>query len=135
MIIKIASTDIKNSITIIKSKWEEAGILSPFEFTFLDNWFQELVVKEKTLSKIVILFTGVSILLACLGLVGLVRYTTESRKREIGIRKVFGATRNSILKLINLQFIKQILLAFVIMVPLSHIAINRWLDSFEYHTN
>ena len=93
-----------------------------------------LVEKETRLTKMISTYTIVSIIVACLGLVGLVRYTNEQRKKEMGIRKVYGASEGSIMKLINVYFGKLTLAAVLIAVPLSVLGINKWLDSFAYHT-
>lgn len=135
LMIRLAPQNLEASISRIREDWDKISQGIPFEPTYLESSFSGLVQKETELSKMISTYTIISVIVACLGLIGLVRYTNEQRKKEIGIRKVYGAKESDILKMIGSYFGKLIILAFIVSVPLSAYSINKWLDSFAYHTS
>ncbi|MBS1921289.1 MAG: ABC transporter permease [Bacteroidetes bacterium] len=104
----------------------------PFEYSFIDQEFEKKFITEKLISRLTNIFAGLAIFICCLGLAGLASFTIEKRIREIGIRKVVGASVGQILLLISKEFLRLVLLAFVIAVPLSWWAMNSWLQKYDY---
>lgn len=115
--------------------WKKIAPSAPFEYTFLDEDIQQQYVQENTLKKVVNSFTVIAILICCLGLFGLAMFTAEQRTKEIGVRKVLGASVFSITTLLSKEFLKPVLVAFVIASPLAYLAMNQWLQGFVYHIN
>jgi len=107
----------------------------PFEYKFVDQEFGKKFLTEELISKITNLFAGLAIFICCLGLAGLASFTIEKRFREIGIRKVLGASMQQVLALISAEFVKLVLIAFVIAVPLAWWAMHNWLQKYTYHIN
>jgi putative ABC transport system permease protein len=131
----IASVSAKNYAGLLKEiayKWNKINPDIPFEYSFLDNDFQKNYEKDQRISVIVSYFTFIAILIACLGLFGLSAFSAEQRTREIGIRKVLGASISNITSLLSGDFIKLVLIAFVIASPLAWYGTNKWLQSFAY---
>lgn len=135
LMVRVSPENMEQSIERIKQKWEAVGSGVPFEPKYLDNSFMGLVEKETKLSKMISTFTVISIIVACVGLLGLVSYTNEQRKKEVGIRKVYGASEGAIMNLINGYFLKLIILALLVAVPVSYFGIDKWLQTFAYHTS
>ena len=106
----------------------------PVEINFLNNIYAEKYNAEKTLGILSNLFGGLAIFVSCLGLFGLVAYSAEQRTKEFGVRKVLGASVANLMQLLSISFVKMILVAVVIAVPLSYYAMNKWLNQFEFHT-
>src|SRR5690606_32045433 len=105
---------------------------TPFEFTFLDENIQKQYTEDEKAATIISTFTVIAMVISCLGLYGLSTYMTERRFREIGIRKVMGAGVGDILGLMTSEFIKLVLIAFAISVPLAWWGMSKWLESFAY---
>ena len=103
-------------------------------YSFLDNDFQKNYEKDQRVSGIVSYFTFIAILIACLGLFGLSAFSAEQRTREIGIRKVLGASVTNVASLLSKDFIKLVLIALIIASPLAWFAMNKWLQGFAYRT-
>lgn len=115
-----------------ESKWKQLKPDEDFRYHFLDGNFGELLRKEASFSSSINIFTGLAILISCLGLFGLSAFTAEQRTREIGIRKVLGATATSIVVMLNRKFTVLVLLAVAISVPVSLFIAGRWLENFAY---
>ncbi|HLR33141.1 MAG TPA: FtsX-like permease family protein, partial [Fodinibius sp.] len=107
----------------------------PFTYTFLDDEFAKMYRTERRLGQLFGGFAGVAILLACLGLFGLAAFAAQRRTKEIGIRKVLGASVTSIVGLLSKDFLKLVALGFVIAVPIAWYAMNKWLADFAYKTD
>jgi putative ABC transport system permease protein len=107
----------------------------PLTISFLDDNFKQLAAKETLLGKAITFFTALAILLATLGLIGLTLFTVERRTKEIGVRKVLGASVNNILGLISRDFIRLTAIASLIAFPLSWWLVHRWLDNFAYRSS
>ncbi|NJB70218.1 putative ABC transport system permease protein [Saonia flava] len=131
----ISESGFTNSINQIEKKWNEIFPRSSFNYTFLDKKFQAQYNDDKAFGIAFQVFTLLAILIASLGLFGLTSYTVVQRKKEIGVRKVNGASVAGIMKLLNQDFVKWIALAFIIAVPISLYAMNKWLEGFAYKTN
>ena len=133
--VRINSSDIPNVLAQIKNKWKAIAPLQPFDYSFMDEDFNKLYTTEQRTGQIFITFAVLAILIACLGLFGLVTYAAEQRTKEIGIRKVLGANVANIVTMISKDFLKLVLIASVIAFPVAWWAMNKWLQDFAYRVN
>ncbi|MEM9143069.1 MAG: ABC transporter permease [Bacteroidota bacterium] len=131
----MSMSGFSSAIKKIKAKWTEVFPKSTFNYTFLDQKFEAQYNEDKAFGTAFQVFTILAILIASLGLFGLTSYTVMQRKKEIGIRKVNGATIAQILTLLNTDFIKWVALAFVMAIPISWYAMEQWLQGFAYRTS
>lgn len=132
---KIKGENIQETVSRIRSKWNEFGPGQPFDFDFLDQRFNALYSSEQRVGNIFSVFAFLAIFIACLGLYGLAAFTTEQKTKEIGIRKVLGASVTSIITLLSKEFIKLVGVAFVIAAGVTTFAMNKWLEDFVYRTD
>ena len=132
MTVRYKLDDPKEAIKLIESKWREVAPEEPFEFTFLDERFDELYRSEQRLGVLFTIFTGLAIFIACLGLFGLAAFTAEQRTKEIGIRKAMGASSFSIVRLLSTEFVNFILVAFILSIYPAYYFISGWLENFAY---
>ena len=132
--VKISSNNIKRTIEYISNKWKEFGQVKPMEYSFFDDNFNELYKSEIQSEKVFTIFALLAIVIACLGLLGLTAFTAEQRKKEIGIRKVLGATVTNIVAMLSKEFLILIAAANVIAWPVSYYLMNKWLEDFAYKT-
>ena len=130
--VKYQTADIDNLVQRINDRWSKILNDTPMEYSFLDQDLNRQYQSEQQLGSLFGIFSGLSILIAIIGLVGLVSYSTEVRRKEIGIRKVFGASSARIVLMMNSQYVRLIGYALIIAVPFSWWAIAQWLDSFAY---
>jgi len=130
-----ANTNLPGLISKMKTVYEGYDKVKPFTFQFMDEAFNELYRAEEKLSRILGLFTLLMILIACLGLLGLTTFMIMQRTKEIGIRKVLGASVNQLSGLLSWNFIKMVLLAILIASPIAWYAMNKWLQDFAYRVN
>jgi ABC-type antimicrobial peptide transport system permease subunit len=107
----------------------------PFEMVFTDESFAKKFQEEKRIGQLAVLFAGLTIFISCLGLFGLATYMAENRIKEIGVRKVLGASVAGITTLLAKDFIKLVLAAFVIATPIAWYAMDKWLQGFGYRIN
>ena len=131
----IANLSAKNYASLLKNTeraWNKVNPDVPFVYSFLDKDFQKNYEKDQRTSDIVGYFTIITILIACLGLFGLSAFSAEQRTREIGIRKVLGASVTNVAALLSKDFMKLVLIAIVIASPLAWYAMNKWLEGFAY---
>ena len=133
--INIASANMPETIAAIESKWKEMIPGRPFSFSFLDESFNKQYVSEDRFGKLFLDFSILAILISCLGLLGLASYSTLQRKKEIGVRKVLGATVSNITGLLSKDFIKLVLIALVIASPIAYWGMHKWLQGFAYRIN
>lgn len=120
------------SIETIFKKYNPAV---PFEYKFVDQEFQKKFLTEELIGKLTNIFAGLAIFICCLGLAGLASFTIEKRIREIGVRKVLGATVQQLIMLISREFLKLVLIAFLIAVPLTWWAMSNWLTKYDYRVD
>jgi len=132
---KVASTDIRSLVRNIESKWKTMAPGYPFSYQFLDDAFDSMYRQEQRIGKIAIVFAVLAILIACLGLFGLATYMAEQRTKEIGVRKVLGASVRNITAMLSKDFVKLVLIAAVIAFPLAWWAMHLWLQDFAYRIN
>jgi putative ABC transport system permease protein len=130
--VSIAGTNIHSSLDFIQSVLENKNSPFPYEYFFLEENFNNYYQQERQLSRIFSYFTSIAIFLACLGLLGLATYTAEQRTKEIGVRKVLGATIRSIIFLLSKEFMKWVLIANLIATPIAWYATSKWLQNFAY---
>ena len=119
----------------IESSWHKLNPNEPFEYSFLDKDFQKNYEAEDRLSAIVAYFTIVAILISCLGLFGLATFSMEQRIKEIGVRKVLGASVGAIVTLLSKDFLKLVFVSIIIASPIAWWVMNKWLQDFAYRTN
>ncbi len=128
--IRLASDDIRSTLGQVEAAWREFNTERPFEYAFLDDTFDAMYRTEEQLSVIFNAFAIVAICIACLGLFGLASYSTEQRVKELGIRKILGASEIDILSLLSKDFLKLVLIGFLLSAPFSIYFLNEWLQNF-----
>jgi len=127
--------DLPSLVKSMEATWNKLNPNEPFEYSFLDDDFQKNYQAENRLSAIVGYFTIVAILISCLGLFGLATFSAEQRTKEIGVRKVLGASVGNIVGLLSRDFLKLVIIAIVIASPVAWWAMNKWLQDFAYRTH
>ena len=132
IIIRLSSGDIAQVINTVEEELKLFAPDRPFDYYFLDNAFDKLYKREMLMGSLFNYFSVIAIVIACLGLLGMVAFTTSQRLKEIGIRKVLGSSVMDIVNLLTFSFIRLILIAIVIAVPLGWFFMNRWLEAFAY---
>lgn len=132
---KASTGNVKNLVSNIEGKWKTMAAGMPFSYRFLDEAFDQMYRTEQRTGKVAMIFSILAILIACMGLFGLATYMAEQRTKEIGIRKVLGATVPNLVTLLSNGFLRLVLIAFVIAVPVSWWAMNKWLQDFSYRVN
>ena len=132
MIINAETKDYSRLISDLEATWNAHIPAVPFEYTFIDEEVQKQYVADRRLSLIIKSFTFLTILISCLGLLGLVMFTAERRTKEIGIRKVLGATVVDIMTMISKEFVVLVVIALLLSIPLAWWAMRQWLNDFAY---
>ena len=132
LFIKITGGDPYETVRQVEAIWKEFVPQRPFSYTFLDDNFENLHAAEERFKTLFSCLTGLGIFIVCLGLFALIAFVTEQRTKEIGIRKVLGASVISIVVMINKDFIKLVMVALVIATPIAFYFMNRWLEDFAY---
>ena len=129
---KISTTDVRTLVKNIERKWKAMVPGIPFSYQFLDDAFDQMYRTEQRVGKLAISFALLAIVIACLGLFGLSSYMSEQRTKEIGVRKVLGASVNNIVTMLSTDFLKLVLIGALIAFPLAWWAMHRWLQDFAY---
>jgi putative ABC transport system permease protein len=132
MAVKIEPGDFKNAIDQIEGIWNTIVPGQPFDYYFMEDAFNDTYQSERRLGNIFFIFTILSLIIACLGLFGLAAFNAEKRVKEIGVRKVLGATVNQISAKLTLDFLKLVGVAILISLPMGWYAMNKWLEDFSY---
>ncbi len=133
--VRLNTSNISSTIAQIKNKWQAMAPGQPFGYSFMDEEFDHLYTTEQRTGQIFISFAVLAILIACLGLFGLITFAAEQRFKEIGIRKVLGASITDIVKMLSKDFMKLVLIAAIIAFPIAWWAMNKWLQDFAYRVN
>ncbi len=133
--IKQSSQDVAQTVALVEQEWNKFFPGNTYEYFFLDDHFNEQYNADRRFGKVFGLFTGLAILVACLGLFGLASFTTLQRTKEIGIRKVLGASVLGILKLLYKEFALLLVLAFLIAIPIAWFASSNWLEGYAFRIN
>lgn len=132
LMVKITGNHIPETISFLQEKWETLVPDRPFEYRFLDDDYNKLYQNELRLGKIMNIFASIAIILACIGLFGLSAYSAQQRVKEIGVRKVLGATVSNIVFVLSKDFIKLAFIAALIAFPIAWWAMHKWLQRYEY---
>lgn len=133
--VKTPASKASQTIALVKSEWSKFFPGNTFEYFFLDDHFDEQYKADQRFGQVFGLFTSLAILVACLGLFGLASFTTVQRTKEIGIRKVLGASVLQILRLLYREFAILLLIAFVVAMPLAWLTVSNWLQGYAFRTN
>jgi putative ABC transport system permease protein len=132
MVVSASTKDYKGLLNQMGAIWQKDLPSVPFEYSFLDDDVQKQYETEIVLSQIINSFTLIAILISCLGLFGLAAFSAEQRNKEIGIRKVLGASVTGIVQLLSKDFLKLVVVSFIIATPIAWYGMNQWLQSFAY---
>ncbi|MEM8600942.1 MAG: ABC transporter permease [Bacteroidota bacterium] len=130
--IRVQTDEIPAALAGLEAAWGRLAPDRPLDYVFLDDDFDQQYRAERRIAAVVQLFTGLALAIACLGLLGLVSFTTQQRTQEIGVRKVLGASVSSVVVLLTKDFTRLIAVAVVVAAPLAWFAMDRWLDGFAY---
>jgi putative ABC transport system permease protein len=133
LIVKAKAIRYSTLLSKMERLWKDRVFMAPFEFSFLSDNVQKMYETEVIMSRIINSFTLMAILISCLGLFGLAAFNAEQRTKEIGIRKVMGATILRIVRLLSADFLRLICIAFLVAVPLTWLIMDKWLTVFAYH--
>jgi len=133
--VNISASNAKSTIATIENKWKTMVPTRPFCYFFLDEFFDRQYRAEERFGKLFLNFAILAILISCLGLLGLASYSTMQRTKEIGIRKVMGASVSNIVNLLSKDFLKLVLLSFAIATPVAGYFMYKWLQDFAYKTS
>ena len=131
--IKVGTNDLTKTIAVVERNWLELYPEYNFEYEFLDDGLAKLYTHDARIFTLFKVFAGISIFIGCLGLYGLISFMASQKLKEVGIRKVLGASVASIMVLFSKEFIKLIVIAFFIAAPLAYYFMNQWLQGFAYH--
>jgi putative ABC transport system permease protein len=132
LLVKVSGKDLDKTLGFLGDKWKELVPHRPFEYSFLDEEYDKLYSAELRLGKVLTIFTGIAVLLACLGLFGLSAFVIQQRTKEIGIRKVLGATVANVVTLLSKDFLWLVILAILIAFPIGAWLMHKWLEDFAY---
>ncbi|NLJ44793.1 MAG: FtsX-like permease family protein [Bacteroidales bacterium] len=133
--IKLSGKDNEKTLSYIESKWKEVFPDQPFAYTYLSERFNRQFEADEKRGLIFTMFTILAILIACLGLFGLASYMVEQRTKEVGIRKVFGASEGVVIKLISREFLILVTISIIIAVPAAYLIMTNWLENYVYRTS
>jgi len=133
--VRVNTKNITSVISTVESKWKNTTSGQPFNYTFMDDDFNKTYTAEQQTGKLFITFAVFAIFIGCLGLFGLVTYAAEQRTKEIGVRKVLGASIGGLVAMLSKDFAKLVLIASVISFPLAWWGANKWLQGFAYRIN
>ena len=135
LIVKLKTKDVAGLIATLKKNWSDFGPEDPLTYSFLDERFENSYKAEQKIGMILAIFAGLTIFVACLGLFGLAKFTADQRTKEIGIRKVLGASVSQVSAMLSKEFVKLVVIACIIAFPLAWWAMNKWLEDFAYRIN
>jgi putative ABC transport system permease protein len=130
--VKLKTADITTTMSNIEAKWKAIAPELPFEYSFMDDDFNKLYDGEQQVGSLFTIFASLSIVISCLGLFGLATFMAEQRTKEIGIRKVMGASVYGITRLLSRDFLRLVILAVALATPLAWYLISKWLEGFAY---
>ena len=135
LLVKVKPQNIAETIGFIGEQWKEVSGGIPFEYMFLDQQYDQLYKSEQQSGKLFIAFSLVAVFISLLGLFGLSSFSVERRTREIGLRKILGASMQSILLHVSRGFLLLLIIAFLISLPLGYYFMNTWMSNFAFRTN
>ena len=132
LVVRVGPEDVAATLEAIETSWQEFVPREPFSYSFLDNNLETLYRTDRQTGRLIGIFAALAMLIACLGLFGLAAFMAEKRVKEVGIRKVMGASTAGIVGLFAKEFVWLVSIAFFIAAPMAYFAVNRWLESFAY---
>ena len=135
VVARVRSQNMSQTMGFLQTEWKKISPNHPFKTYFVDQEFGRQYANDKKRGTIFFAFSTLAIFIACLGLFGLISFVVRQRNKEIGIRKVLGASVSNILKLISMDFIKLVLLANLLAFPLAYFVVKQWLQSFAYQAS
>ena len=135
IVVRVHGGDLPKTIAILASEWRAYAPAAPFEYAYLDATFEAEYLSSQRLGKVFLVFSALTILIACIGLLGLAAYSTEQRTKEIGIRKVLGASLGDIVGLLSKDFIFLVIVANALAWPASWYVMHQWLQDFAYRVD
>lgn len=135
LIVKTSGNNLKQTLAFIETKWKALSPHRPIDYRFMDEDYQKLYDTEMRTGKVFNIFSIIAILLACIGLFGLSAYAAKQRIKEIGVRKVLGASVVQIIGLLSASFLKLVFVSFIIAAPVTWLMMNKWLQGFSYRTD
>lgn len=133
--LKVSAADVTNVIKTAELNWKKLAPGMPFSYRFLDDSFYEMYRAETRVGKIALIFSVLTIFIACLGLFGLATFIAEQRTKEIGIRKVLGASVQGIVQMLSRDFVKLVAIAFIISAPFAWFLMHKWLEDFAFRVD
>jgi putative ABC transport system permease protein len=133
LIVRLEPGNAATRLEALQAAWDSFGIGTPFTYSFLDARYDALYGSEQRIGQLFAVFSSLAILIACLGLMGLAAFMAQKRTKELGIRKVLGATAPNLVMLLSKDFTRLVVIAFLIAAPISWIAMRQWLNGFAYH--
>lgn len=135
IMIRVKPGDFHTTVAFLETQWKQFVAEAPFDYFFLDDKLDQIYRSEEKFGRITTTFSIVAVSIACLGLLGLAAFSVQKRRKEIGVRKVLGASVRHIVRLLSTDFVKLLLIAFVISVPTTWYLMDRWLQGFAYKIN
>jgi putative ABC transport system permease protein len=133
--VKLSTDNIKQTLGQLETTWKKLSGDRPFEYNFLDETYASLYQSEMRFQKVFISLVALGIIIACLGLFGLATFAAQQRIKEIGIRKVLGASVSNLIGLLSKDFLKLVIIALIVAIPIAWFAMNKWLQDFAYRIN
>jgi len=133
-VFRYKTEDVSSLLSTIEQKYKSATAGLPFKYSFMDESFDTMYRQEQRVGKVALTFTILAVIIACLGLFGLTTYIAQQRRKEIGIRKVLGARVTDIVTMLSVDFVKLVVIAFVIAAPISWWVMSKWLSDFAFKT-
>jgi putative ABC transport system permease protein len=131
--VRFRSDEVREALGAIEATWDRFVPDRPIQYSFVDDQYARLYEAEARLGDVITAFSLLAVLVACLGLFGLSAYTIMQRTKEVGIRKVLGASVSGIVVLLSKDFTRLVGIAFVVAAPVAYVVMNRWLEGFAYH--
>ncbi|PSR55130.1 hypothetical protein AHMF7605_17270 [Adhaeribacter arboris] len=128
--LRLKTNELPATMAFVQKKWQELFPQNPYEYAFLDEEFNKQYQADEKIGRTFLAFTSIAIFIACLGLFGLATFVAQQRTKEIGVRKVLGASVANIVSLVSKDFVKLVFISFVIATPLAYILISKWLENF-----
>jgi putative ABC transport system permease protein len=133
--VKVSTANLPATIAAVRSEWNAIHSTKDFDYFFLDEFFDRQYRSEERFGSLFMNFAILAIIISCLGLLGLASYSTLQRTKEIGVRRVLGASVPGIVQLLSADFLKLVMIAFVISCPIAWYFMHRWLQDFAYRTS
>jgi len=133
LLVRFTTGDLRSTLSQYEEAFKKVVPDASFDYTFLDSHLKNLYLADRQTASVLLVFSVLAVLVGCLGLFGLAAFTAEKRTKEIGVRKVLGATVASLVRLLSVDFVKLVLMAFLIACPLAYWGFGKWLENFAYH--